>query len=303
MVHSRDLGASFAAPISRQRCRRRRELASCSSGLVAVMTFFAAGVSRPRHAALGWVVPRPISGRRVDPTPYHRDSVRTLHRLSPSTIFQASGSGDSCALVSASRLPVGAAARGNTDSTQGYSNHVRVRTARPPARPVMSLLSRVRGKRPAEGASSSPSPENNGYLQPSGVLEEPGHLEASEGGVASASADDTNVGFPAMQKDHEQRLERGTDGEATETLLQESQAQEEEEISEKQGERGAGEKTGRGLFTYDWENGKRVTWVASKRSQATVVSESNAGRTICCIVEQTVWSVYCLHRTSFTALK
>lgn len=41
--------------------------------------------------------------------------------------------------------------------------------------------------------------------------------------------------------------------------------------AEREEDGGTSSRKRRGLFTYDWENGPRVKWIASKRSRATVV--------------------------------
>lgn len=51
---------------------------------------------------------------------------------------------------------------------------------------------------------------------------------------------------------------------------EEQQAEGREEAGKKK--RGKGEKR-QGLFTYDWDNGERILWKASKRSRAEVVSQ------------------------------
>lgn len=136
-----------------------------------------------------------------------------------------------------------------------YHDNVRALPGNSPARAsarghiTMSLLSRARGRNKVPDERTISNESNTGGLEPS----------------ASPAAEVGSNGGVYRNADGEEEGESEGTGRGRRWL---NNRPEEDELvagKEKGGKR-------KGLFTYDWDDGKRVKWLASKQSRAIVVS-------------------------------
>lgn len=148
----------------------------------------------------------------------------------------------------------------------------------------MSLFSRMRGGPSGQSgesdkntASLNPQPvDDTGSAQQVFVLDSDYTTDDDDGSVVREDEVQPLCGSSADFHEQTERDDVSSPGSG-------GDAKEERKVEEVGKER-------RGLFTYDWENGKRVKWVASKRSRATVVGATS------CFLCITVW------RTRVTAI-
>lgn len=248
----REHAETFSCSSFRRRCQKSHEplcsirRAGAASSALAVSILV--GISAPKGVALGWLSSGAASAR-LSSTTFSSSGLRGISRtrwIVPKR--------ESCATWA-------------SPSSLLDDDHECIEK-RQRATPSMNLLSRMRGKKPG----SSPSPgEQRG---PGDASDQSNAVEGLSRAASDSSipvALDPRGVADAISAQHESASSAGSLVVDTPPV---EHSDEQDESSRKEIDIGGGKiKERKGIFTYDRENGPRVSWVARRQSQALVVSE------------------------------